>query len=205
MSLTIRNNTNNLFQIYKYNNFQKLQSAFTNKSESINKTTNSSVSNVCGVKYGEDPEQVLIEDRVIYEAEKKYGYLKDIEFGSDEWNKWKTENCNITFPPLNAPASVRKAFREARESIPKEDKKSLHELRCHVARLSAYQHYPQYFDLKGPLKLETPSDYEALLNLDTGRKTSFADIDCSNKETYLKLIDFNNTIINKLHENLFGL
>lgn len=204
MSISIQKAISNLSLLYNNNRLQKAQSTFTNKSENITHTTNSAISNVCGVRYGEDPEQVLIEDKAIYEAEKKYGYLEGVEFGSDEWNKWKVENCNITFPPLNAPVAVRRAFREARESIPKDDLKARQEFACNVAHLSIYQHYPQYCELQSPLKLETPSDYEALLNFDTKRNTLFSEID-TDKEKYFKKIDFNNKMINKLHEVIFGL
>lgn len=206
MSLSIQNSITNLSTLYKYNNSKKIQSTLTNKSENITKTTTSSVSNVCGVKYGEDPEQVLIEDKAIYDAMKDYPSLKNIEFGSDEWNQWKINNCNDFFPPLDAPASVRKAFREVKESIPNNDQKAKRRFSMCRAQIMFCKTNPELSGFKNNITLDSPRDYETLINFNINRMTNICTFcDPAEKEKLDSLIEFNQQIKNKLHENLFGL
>lgn len=127
MSLNIQNSMNNLSSIYKYNNLQNSRITFQNKINTHSINTNNNLSNIFGVKYGDDAEQALIEDKKIYNTFKGHGELSNVEFGSKEWNQWKINHNDNFFPPLDAPAKVRQAWRDVRDSIPSDDKDAIKE------------------------------------------------------------------------------
>lgn len=207
MSLNIENSMNNLSSIYKYNNLKNPRIISHNKINTPSINTNNNVTNVFGVKYGDDTKQALIEDKKIYDTFKGHGELSNVEFGSEEWNQWKINHTNNFFPPLNAPAKVRQAWSEVRASIPSDDKAAIHEFTKQTFNLAYYIHFPNNLDTGLPknFQLNTPRDYEYLLDLDTKRNSFFSEICPScDKERYIKNIELNQQLKAKLHEVLFG-
>lgn len=206
MSLTIRNNTNILSSIYKYNT-QTSQSINSNKLDNIPSEKSNNSSKVSTAKYGDDYQQTLIEDKKLYDKIKNRDDLKGIEFGSPEWNKWKVDHNNNAFPPLDAPGKVRQAFREFRESIPKDDKEAQLELVTQTVNLLYYTLSPKNVPgLPANFQANTARDYEFLLDFDMKRNSEFSEIcNPSDKDKYLKSIEFDQKLKNKLHEVLFGL
>lgn len=174
--------------------------AFSNTLNETNKVSNESSST--GIKYGEDLEKVLIEDKKFYDF---YGF-SDIEFGSKEWDKWKEEHTKNFFPPLDAPVQVRQAWREVRESIPKDDKLALHDFTTRNMFLACSFSYKDQFFMGVPsdFELNTPKDYEKLLDIDISRNKFFSGIcSSSDKERYIKAIKLDEQLRNQLHKVLF--
>lgn len=201
MGIEVQNNSiRSLSNISKYNNLQNTKSVFSNKLNSIGKSNNSVNTN--GVKYGEDEEKVLIEDKKLYDY---YG-ISNIEFGSKEWEKWKIENTNNFFPPLDAPVQVRQAWREVRESIPEDDKLALYNFTKRNMILACSIHYKDQFStgLPSNFELNTPKDYEQLLDIDITRNNFFSEICApSDKGLYINAVKLDEELKNKLHEVLF--
>lgn len=151
-------------------------------------------------------EQTLIEDKKLYESRKNLSELSGIEFGSAEWNQWKIDHNDNFFPPLNAPSQVRQAWREAKESIPKDDKDAQKRFTRQTLTLYFEMHFPSLSNIPSYLKFNKPADYEALLNFDINRINSLMDaIPQQEKGSYIKDMKFDSSIKDKLHEILFGL
>lgn len=204
MSITVQNNSRNLSSIYKYNNFQNTKAVFSSELAKTTQVTNNTVPNVAGVKYSDDAEQTLIEDKKLYDS---YGF-SDVEFGSAEWNQWKIDHTDNFFPPLDAPAKVRQAWREVKESIPKDDKLALHEFTKQNMFLACSVHYADTFDSGLPknFKLSDPQSYEELLNIDIKQNNFFSEICApSDKNLYIQAVKLDQQLKNKLHEVLFSL
>lgn len=69
-----------------------------------------------------DEKQTLIEDKAVYD---KYNLKEQgIEFGSKEWEEWKTTTGSGCIPRLNEPWQIRRAWRELYESAKTPEEKS---------------------------------------------------------------------------------
>lgn len=151
-------------------------------------------------------EQTLIEDKKLYESRKDLSELSEIEFGSIEWNQWKIDHNDNFFPPLNAPSQVRQAWRETKESIPENDKDAQKRFRRQTLNLYFEMHFPSLSNIPSYLKFNNPADYESLLNFDMYRIHSLIDtVPLNEKNQYIKDMNFDQSIIDKLHKLLLGL
>lgn len=205
MSLSVQNNLNKLSPIQRYINTSAVQNTFSIRNNSETSSV-STVKNICNVNYGDDYEQMLIEDRKVYDSQKKYGELDNVEFGSKEWDSWKTKNAKSFFPPLDAPVKVRQTFREAKESIPADDKKARMDFDDNCGMLFLYTLFPSDAGLPDNFKLNTISDYESLFNFHIQKNMDFSKLFTgSNKEQCISSINFAESIKNKLQESLLGL
>ena len=205
MSLSVQNNLNKLSPIQRYINTSAVQNTFSIRNNSETSSV-STVKNICNVNYGDDYEQMLIEDRKVYDSQKKYSSLNGVEFGSKEWDDWKVKHAKNFFPPLDAPVKVRQTFREAKESIPADDKKSKIEFTNQCCMLSFYTRHSTEVGLPKNFKLNTISDYENLLNFSIQRNSFLATLfSGSDKSLYTSSINFAESIKNKLQESLLGL
>lgn len=207
MSIGINNSLSNLSSVYKYNKLQNTQNVFKNQLIQNEQGANKIVSNVSNAKYGQNDALTLIEDKKVYESQKHHRDLCNIEFGSKEWGEWKIKHNRNFFPPLDAPAEVRKAFREIKESIPKDDEKAQQDFRFECAHLLFMADRPDLAGMQGEFKLETSRDYEQLLNFNIIKNNTFADMvkDPKDKEYFNKSAKISQNLKNKLREVLFGI
>lgn len=207
MSIEINSSSINLSSVYKYNKLRNTQNVFKNQLIQNEQGASKIVSNVSNVKYGQNDSLTLIEDKKVYESQKHHRELSNIEFGSKEWDEWKIKLNRNFFPPLDAPAEVRQAFREIKESISKDDEEARQDFRFACMHLLFIADYPDLAGMQGEFKLETVRDYEQLLNFNIMKNNTLADIvkDPKEKELYTKSVEINQNLKDKLREVLFGI
>lgn len=185
--MSLRVNNQDMNRVYQYNNPNNK----VNKSKSIsfenqfnklnqNKSTNninnccntSQIQTVGALSYSHtgkinnisklsNEQQTLIEDQKTYE---KFG-LRDegIEFNSEEFKTWKEEHTDNTFPPLDAPWKVRKAFREMEESVA-DDPVAKDKLESFESYMYTIIHYPDEFGYAKDLDFSDPQSYCTLID-----------------------------------------
>lgn len=151
-----------------------------------------------------DQNETLIEDKKLYDS---LNCISNIKFGNKEWEAWKEELTYNCFPPLNAPAVVREAWREVKENISNEDTKSKDAFHYNELVFFCQSHYPDLLGLPANFKLNAINDYKTLFNLDIAKNQKLAEIYKNNSEDdkytlFAKLIK---DVDNKLDEKLFRL
>ncbi|MGO5064750.1 hypothetical protein [Clostridium sp. LCP25S3_F8] len=133
-----------------------------------------------------DEQQSLIEDRFIYD---KFELKNEgIEFNSENFKSWKKEHYDVRFPPLDAPANVRKYWRELEESVA-DDPVASAKIEDLEAYLGVITHYPDEFGYPKDFDSSTTKSYHTLLNLVVNKYMDFY-----NFRLEQKYLDFANTV-----------
>lgn len=189
MEIKLQNYNINTISSSKYNNKNNSEISFK---DCLNKVAT------------KDQNETLIEDKKLYDS---LNCISNIKFGSNEWDTWKEEHTYNCFPPLNAPAVVREAWREIKENIPNEDTKSRDAFHYNELVFFCQSHYPDLLGLPTNFKLNTIDDYKTLFNLDIAKNQKLAEIYKNNSEgdkytLFAKLII---DVDDKLDEKLFKL
>lgn len=92
-------------------------------------------------------------------------YVSTVEFGSKEWKNYIDKA--FIFPPLNAPREVQNAWKEVKESIPKDDENAQDTFMLKTLLLAhEVSHSSCGLGLPANFQLNTVDDYETLFNHD---------------------------------------